>query len=161
MRFIRTIFAPLIALLLVVPAPLAAQLVPDEASLRAADQEQRRLVFESDADELAKMLHPNMLINGPTGRVVTRDTFLESVRSGAIAKERFERHPEAVRITGPVGVLVGHEIVVAAPGSRDFASYGAAPFRRRYANVFLFEEGRWLFLARQASVVPPAAGNSN
>jgi hypothetical protein len=82
--------------------------------------------------------------------------FLESTRSGAVSKQSFERVPEAVRITGNIGVLVGHENIVAAPGSRDFARFGKTPFQRRYTNVFLFEGGRWLFLARQASVVPPA-----
>lgn len=139
---------------LLLALPALAQAVPTEASLRLIDQEQRRLVFENDAEGLARILHPNLLINGPMGRVVTRDGILESVRSGAIAKEKFERVPESVKITGSVGVLVGGETVVAAPGSRDFAVYGRTPFQRRYTNIFLFEGGRWLMLARQAGVVP-------
>lgn len=135
-------------------APAQAQQGPSEASLRAADQEQRRLVKEGDAVGLEKILHPNMVINGPDGRIVTREALLESVRTGAISKQMFERVPEAVRITGNIGVLAGHENVVAAPGSRDFVRFGNAPFQRRYINIFLFEGGRWLFLARQASVVP-------
>ena len=61
-----------------------------------------------------------------------------------------------MKITGNVGVLAGQEIVVAAPGSRDFGTHGKTPFQRRYINIFLFDGGRWLFLARQASVVPKA-----
>ena len=144
----------LIAHFCVVSLSAWAQAQPDEASLRAVDDEQRRLVFEGDPEALAAILHPNMLTNGPNGRVVTREMLLESVRTGAIAKERFERVPEAVRITGNVGVILGHETIVAAPGSRDFAIHGSEPFQRRYTNVFLFEHGRWWFLARQASVVP-------
>lgn len=147
---------PAILLAAALITPVHAQ---DEATLRAADQEQRRLVFEGDPAALDKILHPNMVINGPNGRIVTREMFLESVRTGAIAKERFERNPEAVKITGSVGVLAGHEIVVAAPGSRDFAIHGKTPFQRRYTNIFLFDGGRWLFLARQASVVPGAGTN--
>lgn len=145
--------AILLAAALILPVHAHAQ---DESSLRAADQEQRRLVLAGDAAALDRILHPNMVINGPNGRIVTRAMFLESVRTGAIAKETFERNPEAVRITGNVGVLAGHEIIVAAPGSRDFALHGATPFQRRYTNIFLFDGGRWLFLARQASVVAGA-----
>jgi hypothetical protein len=130
-----------------------AQVAPTEASLRAADQEQRRLVFEGKTEELARLCHPNLLINGPNGRVVTKDMLLESVRTGAIAKEKFERIPEAVHITGNIGVLLGHEMVVAAPGSRDFETFGKTPFQRRYTNMFLFQDGKWWFLARQASIV--------
>jgi hypothetical protein len=109
-------------------APSLAQAVPTEVSLRAIDQEQRRLVGSGDAVGLEKILHPNMVINGPDGRVVTREMFLESTRSGAVSKQSFERVPEAVRITGNIGVLVGHENIVAAPGSRDFAKLGKTPF---------------------------------
>ncbi|MFC4313803.1 nuclear transport factor 2 family protein [Steroidobacter flavus] len=135
------------------PASAETQAAATEASLRAADQEQRRLVFEGKTDELARLCHPNLLINGPNGRVVTKEMLLESVQTGAIAKEKFERIPEAVRITGNIGVLLGHEVVVAAPGSRDFKTFGSQPFQRRYTNMFLFQDGKWWFLARQASIV--------
>lgn len=130
-----------------------AEAAPTEATLRAVDQEQRRLVFEGKTDELARLCHPNLLINGPNGRVITKDGLLESVRTGAISKEKFERVPEAVHITGNIGVLLGHEVVVAAPGSRDFKTFGKTPFQRRYTNIFLFQDGKWWFLARQASIV--------
>ncbi|WP_157995333.1 nuclear transport factor 2 family protein [Peristeroidobacter soli] len=135
------------------PARAGTQAAPTEASLRAADQEQRRQVFEGKTDELARMLHPNLLVNGPSRRVLTRDLLLESVRTGAIAKEKFERVAEAVHITGNVGVLVGHEMVVAAPGSSDFKMFGDTPFRRRYTDIFLFQDGKWWLLARQAGIV--------
>jgi len=156
MSLIHVLIPAMLPVALVAAGPSLAQAAPDEESLRAIDQEQRRLVGAGDAVGLEKILHPNMVINGPDGRVVTREMFLESTRSGAVSKQSFERVPEAVRITGNIGVLVGHENIVAAPGSRDFAKFGKTPFQRRYTNVFLFEGGRWLFLARQASVVSPA-----
>lgn len=156
MSLIHVLMPAMLPVALVAAGPSLAQTVLNEESLRAIDQEQRRLVGAGDAVGLEKILHPNMVINGPDGRVVTREMFLESTRSGAVSKQSFERVPEAVRITGNIGVLVGHENIVAAPGSRDFAKFGKTPFQRRYTNVFLFEGGRWLFLARQASVVPPA-----
>jgi hypothetical protein len=146
---------------IVASAPGAhAQDAPSEASLRAADEEQRRLIAAGDADGVARIAHPNLIINGPSGRVFTRDMLLQTVRAGEIAKERFERTPEAVRITGSVGVIMGREEVVAAPGSRDFAQRGAAPFERRYISVYLWDGGRWLHLARQSSVAPPMSAPS-
>ena len=88
-----TVRFPMILFAATLIAPVHA-LAQDEASLRAADQEQRRLVFEGDPAPLDRILHPNMLINGPNGRIVTREMFLESVRTGAIAKDWFERNPE-------------------------------------------------------------------
>ncbi|MBI1682663.1 nuclear transport factor 2 family protein [Caulobacter hibisci] len=135
----------------------ALALAQDEASLRAADAEQRRLVFESDVAGLKALVHPDMLINGPSGRIVDREQFFESVRTGAIAKEKFERVPERVSIVGGVGTVMGHEIVVAKPGSRDHAVFADRSFERRYTNVFIFLDGRWRFLSRQAAIAPQAA----
>lgn len=136
---------------------MAQTVAADEASLRAADEEQRRLVAQNDADALAAMLHPNLIINGPLGLVATRAVLLDQIRIGGIGKEEFERMPEHVRITGNIGVLVGQETVIAAPGSIDHAERGAVKFQRRYTNVYLFQDGKWLMLARQASIFPPPA----
>lgn len=140
------------ACILAAASAAQAQRAPSEASLRAVDEEQRRLIAAGDAEGVARISHPHLIINGPSGRVITRDMLLQQIRAGEIGKERFERTPEAVRITGQVGVILGREAVVAARGSRDFAQRGATPFERRYVNVYLFEGGRWLHLARQASV---------
>jgi ketosteroid isomerase-like protein len=135
-------------------------LAQDEASLRAADAEQRRLVFESDVAGLNALVHPDMLINGPSGRIVNREQFFDSVRTGAIAKEKFERVPERTAIVGDVGTVMGHEVVVAAPGSRDYATFANRPFERRYTDVFIYQEGRWRFLSRQAAISPqPSAAH--
>lgn len=144
------------ALVGLMAAVAGGALAQDEASLRAADEEQRRLVFESDVTGLRALAHPDMLINGPQGRIVTLEQFMTSVGTGAIAKEQFERVPEAVSIVGDVGTVMGHEVVVASEGSRDFAVFGDRPFQRRYTNVFIFLDGRWRFLTRQASIVAPA-----
>jgi len=102
---IRLLMLAMLPAALCAAAPGLAQAGPTEESLRAADQEQRRLVKEGDAVGLEKILHPNMVINGPDGRAVTREMFLKSTRTGAISKQDFERVPEAVRITGTIGVL--------------------------------------------------------
>ena len=143
-------FAMAASFLLISSGSASAQ---DEASLRAADAEQRRLVFESDVAGLSKLVHPEMLINGPSGRIVNRDQFFEFVRTGAIAKERFERVPERFAIVSNVGTVMGYEIVVAAVGSPDYAVFADKPFTRRYTNVFIFLDGRWRFLIRQAAII--------
>lgn len=135
--------------------PLAVQAQPQdsESSLRAADEAQRAAVAARDVDGATRLSHPNLIINGPSGRVITREAFIEQVRTGEIGKERFQRFPEAVRITDDIGVVLGREVVVGAPGSRDFQRKGSTTFERRYTNIYRFEGGRWLLLARQASIV--------
>lgn len=80
------------------------------------------------------------------------------VSPACLASERFERVIEGIAITGNVGIVMGSEIVQPSAGSELAQRFGSAPLQRRFSNVFLFEDGRWTFLARQASVVNAPAG---
>jgi hypothetical protein len=73
--------------------------------------------------------------------------------AGKMASERFERVIEGTAITGNIGVVMGSEVVQPRAGSELGQKFGTGPLKRRFTNVFVFENGRWYFLARQASVV--------
>jgi hypothetical protein len=72
-----------------------------------------------------------------------------------MASESFERVVEGTAITGPVGIVMGREVVRPAPTSNLGRLHPGETLQRRFTNVFLWEEGKWRFLARQASVVSP------
>ena len=55
--------------------------------------------------------------------------------------------------TGNVGVVMGREVVQPSGGSELGGKFGTRLLNRRFTNAFIFEKGRWYFLARQASVV--------
>ena len=44
-------------------------------------------------------------------------------------------------------------MVTPADGSLLAGWFGVKPLRRRFTDVYVFEDGRWMFLARQGSVV--------
>jgi hypothetical protein len=149
--FERVYAVVLIASFAVTPASDAVEV--SEASLRAADAEQMRIIVDADATAQAAFMHPNYVLNGPSNRVLRKPELVEMLAQGRMASERFERTIEAVTITGNVGIVVGHEAVRPAPGSQLAERFGNAELARRFTNVFLFEQGRWWFLARQATVV--------
>lgn len=136
-------------------APRAALAQPTEANLLAADAEQKRIIVEEDLAAQRAFMHDNYLVNAPANRVMTKAQALGNMAAGGVASERFERVVEATRITGEIGVVMGREEIVPAPGSELARRHGAARLHRRFTNVFLWEEGRWRFLARQASIVAP------
>ena len=41
-----------------------------EASLRAADAEQMRIIVQGDAEAQQAFMHPNYMINGPSNRIL-------------------------------------------------------------------------------------------
>ena len=135
----------------------ATPMPPDtDRSVRAVDEQQRRMVAEGDANGLEALAHPDLAINAPGNRVLSRQQVLANMRSGEIRAEQFERVAERVQVSGRVAVVMGRETFTPAPGSELGRTYGAVPLSRRYTNVYLWEGGRWRWLARHANVVPRA-----
>jgi len=130
--------------------------VGTRASVLAADDQQRAMVAASDLAGLKRLAHPNLRINAPSGRVLTRDQFLTYMRNGEIAAERFERTAEDVSISENVAVVMGRETFTPAPTSQLGRTFGANPLQRRYTNIYIWQHGRWLWLARHANVLSTA-----
>jgi hypothetical protein len=132
-------------------AASAAQ--PTEDTLRAADAEQMRIIVDGDAKAQQRFMHPNYIINGPSNRILRKPVLVEMLSHGKMGSDRFERVIEATAITGNVGVVMGREVVHPLPDSQLGKLHGDKLLHRRFTNVFLFEKGRWRFLARQATLV--------
>lgn len=124
-----------------------------ESSLRAADAEQMRIIVEADAEAQQEFMHPNYIINGPMNRVLSKNTVVEMLAHGKIGNDHFEREIEGIAITGNVGIVMGREVVHPTAASELGIHHGDKLLKRRFTNVFLFEDGKWSFLARQASIV--------
>jgi hypothetical protein len=124
-----------------------------EASLRAADAEQMRIIVQGDAQAQQAFMHPNYMINGPSNRVLHKDVLVEMLAQGKMGSDLFERVIEDIAITGNVGIVMGREVVHPTPASELGMRHGDKVLKRRFTNIFLFEDGSWRFLARQATIV--------
>jgi len=133
-----------------------AAIKPDEASLRAADAEELRIVLTGDANAERTFMHPNYLVNSPVNRIVRKEQLIKMLSEGQIASDAIERTIEATAITGNVGIVMGREIVKPKPTSELGRLHGAKTLERRFTNVFLFENGDWRLLARQSTVINTA-----
>lgn len=131
-----------------------------EADVRALDERERQLVATSDVAALEQLAHPNLRINAPMGRVLTREEFLANLRSGRISAEQFERIPETVTISGNVATVMGRETFTPVAESELGQMYGAVRLQRRYTNIYVWEDGRWRWLARHANVVQTPSQSS-
>ncbi len=124
-----------------------------EASLRAADAEQMRIIVQGDAEAQQAFMHPNYMINGPSNRVLHKEVLVDMLAQGKMGSDFFERVIEDLAITGKVGIVMGREVVHPTPTSELGLRHGDKLLNRRFTNVFLFEDGQWRFLARQATIV--------
>lgn len=137
----------------VVPSRIAATGEISEASLRAADAEQMRIIVQADVEVQKTFMHPNYMINGPSNRVLHKDVIVDMLAHGKMGSDHFERVIEDLAITGNVGIVMGREVVHPTPTSELGMRHGDKVLKRRFTNVFLFEDGKWRFLARQATIV--------
>jgi Domain of unknown function (DUF4440) len=139
--------------------PAAFPTQRDEAGLRAADAAQLAAARTRDADALDWMMHPSFTVNAPEGEVWPRAQVLTLWRNRGIGHDQFERTVESVTLVKGVGIVAGHELV--QPSADSVAGKrrhdGGKRVRRRYTNVWLWDEGRWWFLARHANEVTEAA----
>ena len=78
---------------------------------------------------------------------------LSQARNGKMTSDHFEREIEGAAITGNIGMVMGSETVQPRAGSELGEKFGSRPLKRRLTNVFIFENDRWYFLARQANTV--------
>jgi ketosteroid isomerase-like protein len=124
-----------------------------EVALTRLDMQQKAMVARADVDALAALSAPDLTINAPTGRVLTRAQFLAMMRDGRIGAEDFDRTIESVTVSGDTGVVMGREVFTPTPQSELGRTYGAVPLDRRYTNVYRRERGKWRWLARHANVV--------
>lgn len=139
-------------LLLAAASPPAT---PSEANLRAADTEQMRIIVEGDAKAQQEFMHPNYIINAPANVVRHKAELVADLARGAMGSESFNRLIEGTAITENVGIVMGREVVRPTPTSNLGKLHAGQILQRRFTNVFLWEDGKWRFLARQASIVTP------
>lgn len=121
----------------------------DEEELRRVDLEQARLAMAGDAEGMVALLDPTYRAHLTNGRILDYDAMLDLVRSGALAKERFERKHEAVIVSGRTGIVMGHDRLEAPP---IFAVSGEV--NRHYTNIYVHDGARWRLLARHFHLLP-------
>jgi hypothetical protein len=121
----------------------------DEETLRRVDLEQARLVQSGDVGGMAALLHPAYRAQLSNGRILSHEAMLELVRSGALAKERFERTQNSVFVSGGTGIVMGHDRLEGPP---IFAEHGER--NRHYTNIYVHDGGRWRLLARHFHLLP-------
>ncbi|KAK0339789.1 hypothetical protein LTR94_033160, partial [Friedmanniomyces endolithicus] len=142
----RLVPASIVCLVLTLSAPSLADtqsLTAAEAALAKLDMQQKAMVARADVNALDALSSPELTINAPTGRVLTRAQFLAMMRDGRIGAEDFDRTIESVTVDGDVGVVMGREVFTPTPQSELGRTYGAVPLDRRYTNVYRREGGKW------------------
>ena len=138
-------------LALFVAAPLQSQ-TPDTAAIRAQIEANGRAVGHAigtrDFAALEKYWSPNMVVNSPGNRILTREQVFAATREDKLAYSSAKSTSESFFVSGDIAIDMGYDDVVMSNGPM-----AGKPLRRRYTNVWQKNGDNWVQIARQATYV--------
>ena len=122
-----------------------------EQQIRKLDLAEAEAILRKDFQAIDKLTAEDFTVNNPRGEISKgRETVKGLIRSGVINYASFVREIEAVLIYGKTVIVMGRETIVPA----ENAPQAGQTVRRRYTNIWMKRNGKWLLTARHASVIP-------
>jgi Domain of unknown function (DUF4440) len=105
-------------------------------------------IFRGNAAALDSLMDDSITVNHPTNRIVNeKKELLDLIRQGIIRYTSFERYPEKFIYFNDMVVVMGRETVVPA----RTAPNAGKTLHRRYTDVWLKRDGKWLLTIRHAN----------
>jgi ketosteroid isomerase-like protein len=122
-----------------------------EQKIRKLDLAQAEAILQKDFKALDELCAQDFTVNNPRGEISKgNEAVKELIRSGVINYASFTREAEVVLIHGKTIVIMGNETLVPNENSPQ----AGQTVRRRYTNVWMKRNEKWLLTARHASVIP-------
>jgi len=85
-------------------------------------------------------------VNAPNNEVLKRKDVLDLLRNGSIDYTSYERQVETVLVHGDTVIVMGSETVTPRQNPDH-------PMHRRATNIWMKQKGKWLLIARHASII--------
>ena len=120
----------------------------DPAVLDEVDASRFRAMIAADAAALDRVLADDLVYTHTTGRVDTKQAFIDSLTSGNISYEAISTRDTVARVYGDVAVITGSADFEVSAGSQQLA------FPIRFTEVYEWSDGRWQLVAWQSTRLP-------
>jgi ketosteroid isomerase-like protein len=105
-------------------------------------------MIAGDMAGLARILADEFTYHQPTGNVASKESYMQSLKSGEVKIKKAERHGVTIHVYGDVATAMGSTRV-------DLELKGEArQVDLRYINVWVKRDGRWQIVARQSAFKP-------
>ena len=118
----------------------------DRPGLEAAEDRLQDAVRSNSADQLAAVLHDELVAVAPDGRLVGKQEDVAGYASGAFRVERYEQLERQVAVVGSTGVTF---VVADVTGWSAGTHFGVV---MRYTRTWV-HEGTWRVLAAHLSLL--------
>jgi len=141
--------------LLLLPGTAAAQSHSSsgavEVEIRKLEAEQVEYVLNGKLAEMKKNWDSNFTVNNPFN--VVQDAATGPIQAGTLTYSKFERNIEKVLLHDSVVIVMGNELIVPKTAPKGSSHDTNQPIKRRFTNVWMHKDGKWLMIARHASEI--------
>ena len=120
-----------------------------EAEIRKLEADQIKYLMEGKLAEMKKNWAADYTVNNPFN--VVQDAATGPIQTGVLTYSKFERDIEKVLLHDSVIVVMGSELVVPKTAPKGSSHDTVQPIKRRFTNVWMRKDGKWLMIARHAS----------
>lgn len=120
-----------------------------EQVIRTLEQAQVDSLLRNDIAAMKRNWATDFVVNNPRNEVV--EASKGRIASGTRTYSSFIREVERVLIHGNTVIVMGQEIVVPSGTAPD----AGKTIIRRFTNIWMKRNGKWLLTARQATVICP------
>lgn len=120
-----------------------------EQKIRNLEQAQVDALLRSDLAAMSSNWAKDYVVNNPFNEAV--DASKGPIQAGSLTYSSFIREIERVLIHANTVIVMGRETVVPKGTSPD----AGKTIHRRFTNIWMKRNGKWLLTARHASVVCP------
>ena len=123
-----------------------------ETLIKDLEQKSVKAILDSDTVTLKKMWAPEFMVNTPRNDVAeNRDAVLLIQKTGLINYSSFTRTIEKIQVQKDVVITMGYETFI----PKDNLPQAGQTIKRRFLNVWMKQNGQWVHIARQASIICP------
>jgi hypothetical protein len=122
-----------------------------EKEIRRLEAEQVEYLLNDKVPEMVKNWTTNFTVNNPFN--VVQDARTGPIQSGTLTYSRFERNIEKILIHDSIVVVMGNEFIIPKTAPKGSSHDTDQPIIRRFTNVWISENGKWLMIARHANNV--------
>lgn len=124
-----------------------------EAEIRRLEAEQIEYLMNGRVADMKKNWATDYTVNNPFN--VVQDASTGPIQSGVLTYSKFERNIEKILLHDSVIVVMGSELVIPKSAPKGSSHDTNQPINRRFTNIWMRKEGKWLMIARHASNVCP------
>ena len=147
MKLFLSVIVIIIAATGLVSAQSAKQTDALEQEIRKLEQSQVDALLRNDLAAMERNWAKDYTVNNPFSQAVKASE--GPIRAGTLTYSSFIREVEKVLVHGKTVIVMGKETIVPSGTSAD----AWKTINRRFTNVWMKKNGKWLLTARHASVI--------